>query len=1037
MVNKKNTAPDAFGTFYKYNFRASRTVTVRWSQSGNKLGWLTADEETCFLHIWDRIAATYDAVELPNATSFCFQADEKFALFLNGGSQVYALDLLSLATHSIFDGEVYGANSISCSPDGKLICVGSYKADIRVFDKDYNVIYKSEIRDNGDKNLRSRSICKGISWGPSSQFIALAGFSATVIDVYSNTQKDYKSSSGLYDLVWSSDGKWLAGAASSKTIIIWDVSSQIVYRVLEGHKTEVRSISFSANSSLLASQSRDGTLILWNCADWSRLEVERSNHRSGDRGRRVVFHPEMPWLVHIGKVGNRTEVATLLLSSINIDVIKQYDPIPTITYTSAKIVLVGESGSGKTGLGWRIANNRFKEHPSTHGQQFWLVDQLSFERDDGTQCEAVLWDLAGQPDYRLIHALFLDDVDLALVLFDPTRSEDPLFGVEYWLKQLSSRQLSGKASTSPPIILVAARIDRGTSRFTIDEIKSFCKARGLSNYVETSATTGAGIPELLTLMREAIAWDQKPATVTTETFKKIKDQVLRLKEAPNMGQSIVSLEELRRYLRTQGLDVEFSKDELLAAVGHLATHGYVATLRTSKGESRILLIPELLNNLAASIVLEARRNLRGLGSLDEQHLLQSEYKFDELANLTSPERSILLDSTVAKLLHNNVCYRETDPLNSRSYLVFPELINLKKPSFDDNVATVDDVSYTVTGAISNVYASLVVLLGYTDRFTRTNQWRDHARYEFGEGMVCGFRLENELEGELDFVLYFGMQVKNPAKSLFISLFENFLASRDVSVQRYLPIRCSHDHLINRGVVREQFSLRLAHAHCPRCGEKVNLPEQNQTIQLTFEEARVVEHEERAARQRSLFEKAVYLLKSYSSQKKILAPQCFISYAWGDAIHERWVERLAGDLINAGIAVILDKWENEQLGSSVPRFVERAMDADKIIVVGTPMYRLKYKNSDPMNGYVVAAEGDIIGKRLIGTEEEKKAIIPILLTASAKESFPDLLHGRVYGDFRDSTDYAMQTIKLLMNLYEIKSRDKIVTEIMNIFEAHPE
>ena len=31
-----------------------------------------------------------------------------------------------------------------------------------------------------------------------------------------------------------------------------------------------------------------------------------------------------------------------------------------------------DSGVGKTGLGWRLAHGEFKEHPSTHGQQFWM-----------------------------------------------------------------------------------------------------------------------------------------------------------------------------------------------------------------------------------------------------------------------------------------------------------------------------------------------------------------------------------------------------------------------------------------------------------------------------------------------------------------------------------------------------------------------------------------------------------------------------------------------------------------------------------------
>ena len=56
------------------------------------------------------------------------------------------------------------------------------------------------------------------------------------------------------------------------------------------------------------------------------------------------------------------------------------------------------------------------------------------------------------------------------------------------------------------------------------------------------------------------------------------------------------------------------------------------------------------------------------------------------------------------------------------------------------------MAYTASGAVENVYASLVVLMGYTQTFTRTNQWRNHARYEVGRGQVCGFRLEARARG---------------------------------------------------------------------------------------------------------------------------------------------------------------------------------------------------------------------------------------------------------------------------------------------------
>ena len=99
---------------------------------------------------------------------------------------------------------------------------------------------------------------------------------------------------------------------------------------------------------------------------------------------------------------------------------------------------------------------------------------------------------------------------------------------------------------------------------------------------------------------------------------------------------------------------------------------------------------------------------------------------------------MLLDAAALLFLEHNVCFRETDPLRLEPFLVFPELINLKKPA-EDEAATEEGVAYTVSGPTENVFASLVVLLGYTHTFTRTAQWHNNARYEVGDKLVCGFR----------------------------------------------------------------------------------------------------------------------------------------------------------------------------------------------------------------------------------------------------------------------------------------------------------
>jgi hypothetical protein len=382
-------------------------------------------------------------------------------------------------------------------------------------------------------------------------------------------------------------------------------------------------------------------------------------------------------------------------------------------------------------------------------------------------------------------------------------------------------------------------------------------------------------------------------------------------------------------------------------------------------------------------------------------------------------------------LEHNVCFRETDPLRMEPYLVFPELINLKKPP-EEEQATEDGAAYTVRGPTENVFASLVVLLGYTHTFTRTAQWHNNARYEVGDGLVCGFRQEVERDGELDFVLCFGSNVGLPVRTLFQGLFESFLARRNLTVLRYEPVRCSQatcGHLLARSVVRQRLKEGKDFAFCNDCGERLTLPAMAEPIQLTREVQAEVESQRRAAEQRTRFEQAVFRLRAYVAEQKIPPPESFISYAWGVTKHERWVEkRLAPDLQKAGINVVLDRWHNAQIGSSVARFVERIEKSDRIVTIGTPLYRHKYENKDVKTGYVVAAEVDVISNRLLGTELLKQSVLPVLLAGEKTASLPPLLHGRVYADFRDELAYFTTAFDLILSLYQLAANHPVVVEL---------
>lgn len=655
-----------------------------------------------------------------------------------------------------------------------------------------------------------------------------------------------------------------------------------------------------------------------------------------------------------------------------------------------------------------------------------MIDELGATRADGTQCEAVLWDLAGQPDYRLVHALFLDNVDLALVLFDPTNRQEPLKGVEYWLKQLSHARHDGRKRH---VILVGARADRGVPTLTHAELEEFCKQCGVDGgYVSTSALTGEGLEELLSRVRSSIVWDEMPATVTTKTFKRVKEFVLTLKESGERKGVLVSPPELRVLLEATDSQWKFTDAEMMTAVRHLANHGYVSVLRGSSGEETILLAPDLLANLASSLVLEARRNEKGLGALEESRVLGGEYTFPETVNLEERERDVLLDAAAVLFVEHNLCFRET--LGTQTLLIFPALINQKRPLLEET-ETVDDFSYLVTGAVENVYAALVVQLGYTNTFTRTNQWQNQAEYETARGDVCGFRQVEEREGEIELVLYYAK--KRPgARLLFQRLFEEFLRGRDVTVTKFPPVECPNcGYRQQRTEVVKRIGEGKGFLFCGECGEKIRLPKEGERVALSREEREQLSQEQERTRRRTAFESALVRVKAVVRDEKKSAPSCFVSYAWGDAEQERWVRGLSKDLENAGVGVILDQKEN-MLGANLARFIGRIEDerVDFVVAVGTPRYRLKYENEVSPSGSVAAAEVNLINLRLTRTNPEAETVLPLLLEGDEQSSLPPLMRGKVYADFREEEFYFYTLFDLILTLYRIPFGHPAVSDLRN-------
>lgn len=102
--------------------------------------------------------------------------------------------------------------------------------------------------------------------------------------------------------------------------------------------------------------------------------------------------------------------------------------ISTTTFSSATAHV------GKSGLAERLVNRRFVPTKSSHARKAYVLESEVVQGPGGVSVnqETVLWDLAGQPAYRLVHQLSMEDAALACVLFDCRNETNPFEGATYW-----------------------------------------------------------------------------------------------------------------------------------------------------------------------------------------------------------------------------------------------------------------------------------------------------------------------------------------------------------------------------------------------------------------------------------------------------------------------------------------------------------------------------------------------------------------------------------------------------------------------------
>jgi GTPase SAR1 family protein len=146
-------------------------------------------------------------------------------------------------------------------------------------------------------------------------------------------------------------------------------------------------------------------------------------------------------------------------------------------------------------LALRLCEDRWEVTESTHGMIISRLELPSASGEAAMEHEVWLWDFAGQPDYRLIHQLYMDEAALGVLVFNP-QDGNPFEEMGHWEKALRSA-----TKYEPAKLLVAARCDRGGTTISWRRFEEYVRAHGFAGFFCTGAKTGEGCEEL----KEAIA----------------------------------------------------------------------------------------------------------------------------------------------------------------------------------------------------------------------------------------------------------------------------------------------------------------------------------------------------------------------------------------------------------------------------------------------------------------------------------------------------------------------------------------------------
>jgi len=153
-----------------------------------------------------------------------------------------------------------------------------------------------------------------------------------------------------------------------------------------------------------------------------------------------------------------------------------------------KVIVIGDGGVGKTSLLRKYVKKQFEyKYLPTVGVNISKQPMKYLNKD----INLMFWDIAGQPQFHLLHKVYYNGANAAILMFDLTNSPS-FFNIKNWYNELIKYNLK-----EIPMILVGNKSDLTKDRKIIEPmVGNMMEQLGIEIYYETSALNGQNVNEV-------------------------------------------------------------------------------------------------------------------------------------------------------------------------------------------------------------------------------------------------------------------------------------------------------------------------------------------------------------------------------------------------------------------------------------------------------------------------------------------------------------------------------------------------------------